>query len=74
MLLDTDSFGAVRLERMVEEHIGEHRAIRVQMGSHVTADLRAVLATLSAHLDAEERYFLTAKVLRDDVVMLESGG
>jgi hypothetical protein len=74
VLLGTDSFGEVRLERMVEEHVGEHRAIRVGLGSGATAELRAVVANLRAHLDAEERYFLTAKVLRDDLVTLESAG
>jgi Hemerythrin HHE cation binding domain len=74
VLLGTDAFGEVRVERMFEEHVGEHRAIRVGLGSNATAELRAVVADLRAHLDAEERYFLTAKVLRDDLVTLESAG
>jgi len=74
VLLGTDSFGPVRVDRMFEEHVGEHRAIRVQLGSNATADLRAVIASLRAHLDAEERYFLTAKVLRDDLVTVEGAG
>jgi len=74
VLLGTDSFGEVRVERMFEEHVGEHRAIRVRLGSSATAELRAVITNLRAHLDAEERYFLTAKVLRDDLVTLESSG
>jgi hypothetical protein len=74
VLLATDSFGEVRVEHMVEEHVGEHRAIRIQLGSDATADLRAVISSLRAHLDAEERYFLTARVLRDDLVTLEGAG
>lgn len=74
VLLGTDSFGEVRVERMVEEHVGEHRAMRAKLGSSATADLRAVIANLRAHLDAEERYFLTAQVLRDDLVTVESAG
>jgi hypothetical protein len=74
VLLATDSFGEVRVDRMCEEHVGEHRAIRVQLASSTTADLRAVLEDLRAHLDAEERYFLTAKVLRDDLVTVEGVG
>ena len=74
VLLATDSFGEARVERMFDEHVGEHRAIRGQLGSEATADLRAVVATLRAHLDAEERYFLSARVLRDDVVTVESAG
>jgi hypothetical protein len=74
VLLDADAFGEVRVERMCEEHVGEHRAIRAQLGTEATADLRAVIASLRAHLDAEERYFLSAKVLRDDLVMVEHAG
>lgn len=74
VLLGTDSFGEVRVERMFEEHVGEHREIRVRLGSDATADLRAVIASLRAHLEAEERYFLSAKVLRDDLVTVEGGG
>ena len=69
VLLGTDSFGEVRVERMVEEHVGEHRAMRAQLGSPATADLRAVIASLRAHLDAEERYLLTPRVLRDEQVL-----
>jgi hypothetical protein len=74
VLLATDSFGQVRVDRMVEEHVGEHRAMRMQLGSEATADLRAVIAHLRSHLDAEERYFLSSRVLRDDLVTLESAG
>jgi hypothetical protein len=73
-LLATDAFGEVRVERMLEEHVGEHRAMRAQLGSNTTEDLRAVIASLRAHLEAEERYFLTSKVLRDDVVTVEGVG
>lgn len=74
VLLATDAFGEVRVERMLEEHVGEHREMRARLGSDTTADLREVIATLRAHLDAEERYFLTAKVLRDDLVTLDGAG
>lgn len=74
VLLGTDAFGEVRVERMYEEHVGEHREIRVKLGSEATVDLRQVIANLRAHLDAEERYFLSAKVLRDDLVTVEGAG
>lgn len=74
VLLATDSFGAVRIEAMVAEHVDEHRAMRAQLESPVTAELRDVLAGLRAHLEAEERYFLTSRVLRDDIVTLEGSG
>ena len=74
VLLDADAFGEVRIERMIEDHVGEHRAMRSQLGSAATTDLRAVVLSLRAHLAAEERYFLSARVLRDDLVTVEGSG
>lgn len=74
VLLANDAFGAVRIEAMVAEHVDEHRAMRDRLESPVTSELRDVIASLRAHLDAEERYFLSKRVLRDDIVSLESGG
>lgn len=67
VLLAEDSHGPVRVDRMVEDHVNEHAQMRSRLGTPVTAELRDVIETLRAHLDAEERYLLTAKVLRDDV-------
>lgn len=72
VLLAHDSFGNVRIERMVEDHVHEHRTIGTRLSSPVIADLRDVIETLRAHLDAEERYLLTSRVLRDDLVSLET--
>lgn len=74
VLLAGDSFGEVRVDRMVEDHVGEHRAMRRQLGSPATADLRAVIESLREHLETEERYFLSARVLRDDIVTVEGSG
>jgi hypothetical protein len=67
VLLDADWLGAVRTARMVEDHVEEHRALRRDLDLGRAAELRAVLASLRKHLEAEERYFLTRKVLRDDL-------
>jgi len=69
LLLDVDWLGAVRVARMVEEHIAEHRSMRRHLGStpSPTSELRAVIDSLRAHLDNEERYFLSQRVLRDDL-------
>ena len=48
--------------------------MRSRLGTSATSELRAVIESLRAHLESEERYFLTSKVLRDDVVTLEGGG
>ena len=67
LLLDADWLGAVRVSRMVEDHVEEHRAMRVGLAATPTGDLRGVLASLREHLATEERYFLSRKVLRDDL-------
>lgn len=67
VLLDADWLGAVRVARMVEDHVEEHRVLRRDLDTRTASELRAVLASLRDHLEAEERYFLTRKVLRDDL-------
>jgi iron-sulfur cluster repair protein YtfE (RIC family) len=74
VLLAEDSFGAVRVDRMVEDHVHEHAAMGARLGSPSTSGLRDVIETLRAHLEAEERYLLSSKVLRDDLVTVEGGG
>lgn len=65
VLLDADWLGAVRVSRMVEDHIEEHRSMRRGLDTTTSSQLRDVLASLRAHLDAEEHYFLNRKVLRN---------
>ena len=67
LLLDVEWLGAVRVSRMVEDHVEEHRAMRGGLAASPTGDLRGVLASLREHLATEERYFLSRKVLRDDL-------
>lgn len=73
VLLEHDSFGPVRVQRMVEDHVHEHRTIGERLASPATAALRDVIETLRAHLDSEERYLLTAPVLRDEVSSASGG-
>ena len=74
VLRAADAFADVRIDRMVEDHVGEHRAVQHQLGGGVTSELRIALESLRAHLESEERYFLSARVLRDDLVSVEGGG
>ncbi|HET9624944.1 MAG TPA: hemerythrin domain-containing protein [Kofleriaceae bacterium] len=71
LMIGTDWMGAVRVARMVEDHVEEHQAIRraiaPELGSTTTAALRDVLAGLRDHLAAEERGFLSRRVLRDNL-------
>lgn len=74
VLREIDAFGEVRIERMFNEHVGEHRSVRLQLGDATTNALRGAIDSLRVHLEAEERYFLSSKVLRDDLVTLEGSG
>jgi hypothetical protein len=74
VLREMDAYGGVRIERMYVDHVAEHRAMRLQLGDGTTNALRAALDSLRVHLAAEERYFLSSRVLRDDVVSVESSG
>ena len=73
ILRTLDAFGDVRIEYMVADHIAEHRALRQRLDGP-TAELRAALYELRAHLVGEERWFLSARVLRDDVINVEQTG
>lgn len=72
VLREIDAFGDVRVERMFHDHVGEHRAMGLQLGDATTNALRAAIDSLRVHLQAEERYFASSKVLRGDVAGLES--
>ncbi|HSR99574.1 MAG TPA: hemerythrin domain-containing protein [Kofleriaceae bacterium] len=56
-LLETEL--RARAARIAEAHIAEHRSMRQQLGSPTTSELRSVIASLRAHLDAEQRSFET---------------
>src|SRR5262245_7646698 len=60
VLLDSDACAEVRVERIIEDHVGEHRAMRARMTTE-TAELRDVIEMLRAHLDTEERYVLDVR-------------
>lgn len=70
VLLAEDRYGAVRVDRMIEDHVNEHAEMRSRLSSPVTSELRDVIETLRAHLEAEERYLLSSQVLRDNAAPL----
>jgi hypothetical protein len=74
VLRELDAFGDVRVDRMVTAHVDEHRSLRDGLQSGPTGLLRSTIDSLRVHLMAEEKYFMTSKVLRDDVITVESGG
>jgi len=73
VLREIDAFGEVRIERMFTNHVDEHRSMRLTLHEGPTNELRGAIDTLRVHLESEERYFLSSRVLRDDLVTLESG-
>lgn len=68
VLLSSDAWGPLRVERMLEEHEAEHAAFheRLDGGTQAVAARFAEFAEeLDAHMAAEERTFLAPKVLAD---------
>jgi iron-sulfur cluster repair protein YtfE (RIC family) len=73
VLREADAFGQQRVEHMVEAHRQEHAHIGERLDTPVIDSLRQTLGLLREHLETEERYFLTSRVLRDDLVTVEGG-
>ena len=74
LLADTGAFAEVRLDRMISDHVDEHRLMRHGLAAQLLDELRTTLARMRDHLAAEERYFLSAQILRDDVMVIEGTG
>jgi hypothetical protein len=71
VLRETVAFGDVRIDEMVRDHVAEHRLMHDRLENAITDELRSTVDRLRRHLEAEERYFLSSKVLRDDLVVLD---
>jgi len=56
--------GAMRVARTAEDHAGDHQAMRRGLASTTSAQLREVLASLCAHLDAEDRGLVARGIRR----------
>jgi hypothetical protein len=74
VLQEADAFADVRIDGMIEDHVNEHRAMQSQLESIATGELRAAIQTLRAHLDAEERSLLGARVVREELVSADGTG
>jgi hemerythrin len=74
VLIAADAFGPVRVDQMIDEHVREHRAVRATLDDLSADTLQQTLRALITHLEAEERYFLSSKVLHDDLIIVEGGG
>lgn len=69
------AWGPARVARMVEEHAGEHAALRASADPALddAAAIASLVEQIAAHMDAEERTVLAIGVLRDDPVGQASG-
>jgi Hemerythrin HHE cation binding domain len=74
VLRASDELAELRIDRMVEDHVGEHRAMGAQLSATEPGALRDAIEMLRAHLDAEERYLLSPRVLRDGLGNLDADG
>jgi iron-sulfur cluster repair protein YtfE (RIC family) len=71
LLHGSPAWGAVLIDRMLEEHVGEHAAFWDHLARPVddlAATMDELVEDLEAHMAAEERTFLSPLVLRDDVI------
>jgi hypothetical protein len=80
LLLAGDSFGGVRVDDMVEAHAAEHTWLRqalreaaeLQVADRAARVTLDVLRTLESHMNGEEAEFLNDRVLRDDLVTVDT--
>ena len=63
---DRSALTEVRLDRMVLDHVEEHRVMRGGLVANVVDELRMTLVRLRSHLAAEERCFLQPGVNAGD--------
>jgi hypothetical protein len=65
------AWGSLLIDRMFEEHVGEHAAFWENMSGtreEIAARIDDLAEELDAHMAAEERTFLAPVTLREDVI------
>lgn len=79
ILPNIDAWGEVRALHMNDDHQAEHRSIldfvTALTDTGAAADVETLTDQLLDHLEDEEKTYLNAKVLRDDIIAIgHSGG
>ncbi len=79
LLREDYAWGQARIDRMLEEHTGEHAEIRAALSmdgtlAEAAARVRDAIEMIEAHMAAEERTFLARSVLRDTLVQVDETG
>lgn len=75
LLYGPAAWGSLLIDRMLEEHIAEHVALRTLMtgtSREIAGRIDELAEELAAHMDAEERTFLAPGTLRDEVLRLRT--
>jgi hypothetical protein len=65
LLRDVDAWGPIRAELMLREHVAEHLDL---LDVFDVLAMHEAVARLRAHMDTEERTFLSERVLHDDLI------
>jgi hypothetical protein len=71
------AWGALLVDRMLEEHVAEHAAfwdILSRSSTEIVDRIGDLAEELDAHIAAEERTFLSPVTLREDVIRARNGG
>jgi iron-sulfur cluster repair protein YtfE (RIC family) len=71
ILQGTSEWSSLMIDRMLEEHVGEHAAFWETLSGpwgEVAGRIDDLADELDAHMAAEERTFLAPGTLRDDVI------
>jgi hemerythrin-like domain-containing protein len=79
ILVDVDAWGPARVEAMDEEHKGQRAALAELSHVALEADVdltvqhvEAFIDRLRADMDGEEHHALSAEVLRDDIIVIDT--
>lgn len=76
LLRGSAPWGKLMIDRMFEEHAGEHAAFWALLSgtrAEVAARIEELADLLDAHMAAEERTFLAPGTLREDVLRARTG-
>lgn len=66
LLRELEPDAAAEHERLLLDHVGEHRALNEQLHAGTIEALREAIGVLRVHLDAEDARCAASRVLRDD--------
>ena len=73
ILTHIDAWGPTRVELMLTEHRSEHALLVEKLSPTAPAEtLRELITHMRGHMAYEEEHLLSAKLLQDDVVIVDA--